>query len=67
METPDSKAGRLTERIMAEVKKRLPNIETHAYNRTYEAVLMVLELEIGNSSVVKFPAGGGMFIRRTKP
>ena len=42
MRTPNNKAGDLTERIMARVSSKLPNIPTHEYNRTYEAVLDVL-------------------------
>ena len=39
MQTPDTEAGRLTETIMAGVKRRVPEIKTHEYNRIYEAVL----------------------------
>lgn len=49
METLDTKAGNLTEKIMAKVVERLPNIQTHEYNRIYEAVLSVLSLEIPES------------------
>ena len=42
METPINQEGKMTERIMAGVKKRLPNIETHEYNRIYEACLEAL-------------------------
>ena len=45
METPKTNAGRITERIMFKVREKLPEIETHEYNRTYEAVLAVLKEE----------------------
>ena len=32
----------MTEQIMFEVKERLPDIETHEYNRVYEACLAAL-------------------------
>lgn len=43
MEPTKNTAGRLTEAIMARVKGRLPEISTHEYNRTYEAVLETLK------------------------
>lgn len=46
METPNTKAGRLTEEIMAEIRDHLkrepPPQESHHYNRVYEKVLAVL-------------------------
>jgi hypothetical protein len=38
METPNNKEGRMTEIIMEEVRKRLPNLDTHTYNQIYSAV-----------------------------
>jgi len=38
METPDTRAGRFTAQAMRRVKKKLPEISTHDYNRVYEAV-----------------------------
>ena len=65
MQTPNTKAGRVTEKVMAAVKKRLPDMSTYQYNRTYEGVLEALSLEFPpESGVVKFPGGGGMFIDR---
>lgn len=46
MKTPNTKAGQLTEKIMLEVESNLPDIETHEYNRTYEAVHKVLSSEL---------------------
>ncbi len=43
MEAPKGISGRLTESIMARVRERLPDIETHEYNRTWEAVYDGLE------------------------
>lgn len=43
MDTPKGISGRLTESIMSRVRERLPDIGTHEYNRTYEAVLDGLE------------------------
>ena len=48
METPDTRAGALTDRIMAEWLRRLeqrkePKPSTATCNAAYEAVLMVLE------------------------
>ncbi len=45
VKTPDTDAGWLTEKVMAEVKKRLPKISTHDYNRTYEAIFHTLTAE----------------------
>jgi hypothetical protein len=42
MMTPNNVEGRTTERIMAEVKKHLPDISTNDYNRVYESILTVL-------------------------
>lgn len=46
METPNTKAGRLTEEIMAEIRDHLkrepPPQESHHYNRCYEKVLAIL-------------------------
>lgn len=53
---------------MAQVRKKLPDIKTHEYNRTYEAVYAVLEDEFMPApDVVRFPGGGGLFINRKKP
>lgn len=63
MQTPNTEAGRLTEQVMAKVKAKLPDITTHEYNRTYEAVLEVLTLRFGKAGdAVRFPGGGGMMI-----
>ena len=43
METPKTEAGRLTEKIMLEVRTRLPEIETPQYNCIYEVVHKVLD------------------------
>ena len=53
MQTPDTLAGKLTEKIMAEWSRRLgqrhePHPNTATYNACYEAVLEVLETEIGS-------------------
>lgn len=43
MKTPDTKAGEVTEDVMARVRRNLPQMETHEYNRTYEAVLEAMQ------------------------
>jgi hypothetical protein len=42
MDFPNNEATRMTERIMARVKGKLPEMDTHNYNRTFEAVYEVL-------------------------
>ena len=42
MRTPDTKAGEVTERIMARIKKLRPDIPTHEYNLIYGQVLLEL-------------------------
>ncbi len=70
MQTPNNRAGRLTERVMAKVREALPELPTHEYNRTYEAVLEVLTAELvplkipSGKDAVRFPGGGGMFVKR---
>lgn len=67
METPNTKAGKTTEMIMASVRAKLPDITTHQYNRTYEAVMEILTMVMPESGdVVRYPHGGGMFIHRSK-
>jgi len=39
METPNTGAGQLTEKIMLRVRNKLPALTTREYNRIYEAVL----------------------------
>lgn len=39
MQTPNTKAGAVTESVMARIRLKLPKIETCEYNRMYEAVL----------------------------
>lgn len=46
METPNTRAGRITEQIMQEVLRKLPEITTSTYNRIYESVIEVLEAEL---------------------
>lgn len=63
MQTPDTQAGFLTEKIMQRVKEKLPDIQVNEYNRTYEAVLEVLTLRLGKpGDIGKFPGGGGIMI-----
>lgn len=49
METPKNEAGRLTERIMSEIREHLkeepPPQENHHYNRVYERIYWVLKNE----------------------
>lgn len=52
METPNTRAGRLTEEIMAVFWRGnkplcVPKLETEAYNRVYEHVLRTLEIALG--------------------
>jgi len=46
MMTPDTKAGRLTDHIMARVRGKLPELPTHEYNRVYECVLAELNCHV---------------------
>lgn len=46
MRTPDTKAGRLTELVMARVRGKLPELPTHEYNRVYECVLAELNCHV---------------------
>ena len=46
MKTPETKAGRLTELIMARVRGKLPELPTHEYNRVYECVLGELNCHV---------------------
>lgn len=39
MQTPNTVAGAVTEDVMARVRRNLPEMKTHEYNRVYEAVL----------------------------
>ena len=54
----------MTEKVMLEVKTRLPKIETNEYNRIYEAVNKVLSSELQmqpkRGDVLKFSGGGGV-------
>lgn len=49
METPDTIAGRLTEKIMAKVRENLPLCATSDYNRIYESALEVLTTHLFDS------------------
>lgn len=42
METPKTLAGDLTERIMAAIRAKFPDMPTWEYNETYSAVLTTL-------------------------
>lgn len=47
MQTPDNRAGQVTEFIMADVRAKFPEgLETWQYNRIYEAVYHRLESEL---------------------
>jgi len=46
METPNTRAGHLTEKVMASIKHRLV-MSTHQYNAVYCGVLRALEAEFG--------------------
>lgn len=60
METPDTEQGRMTERVMARVREKLPLLVTHDFNRVYESVLEVLNEE-GEEAERRFreSIGGG--------
>lgn len=47
MQTPNTKAGRLTEKLMANILIKFPELknETAAYNRMYEVILATLNRE----------------------
>lgn len=65
METPNTRAGRITETIMYKLTARWPDIDVADHNRIYDTILEVLSLEFPpDSGVVKYPQGGGMFINR---
>lgn len=64
METPNTRAGKLTEKVMEAVKRKRP-MDTATYNAVYSRVIEALSLEFPpDSGVVRFPEGGGMFINR---
>ena len=42
METPNTPAGKLTERLMAAISRRLPELPIHEYNAIYGAILTTL-------------------------
>ena len=46
MKTPETKAGRLTELVMARIRGKLPELPTHEYNRVYECVLAELNCHV---------------------
>ena len=46
MQTPNTRAGELTEHIMCRVRSKLPELPTHEYNRVYEAVLGELQCHV---------------------
>lgn len=46
MKTPETKAGRLTELVMARVRGKLPELPTYEYNRVYECVLAELNCHV---------------------
>lgn len=46
MQTPETKAGRLTELVMARIRGKLPELPTHEYNRVYECVLAELNCHV---------------------
>ena len=46
MNTPNTKAGRLTEEIMRRVAMKLRGIEVNTYNSIYSSVLEVLQEEL---------------------
>ena len=46
MQTPNTKAGQLTELIMSRIRGKLPELPTHEYNRIYECVLGELNCHV---------------------
>lgn len=46
MQTPNTKAGQLTDHIMARIRGKLPTLPTHEYNRVYECVLGELNCHV---------------------
>jgi hypothetical protein len=46
METPNNRAGQVTEFVMVDVRAKLPDIPTWQYNRIWEAVYHRLESEL---------------------
>jgi hypothetical protein len=43
MQTHNTKAGKLTEQIMARIWGKVPELTAHEYNRVYECVLAELQ------------------------
>lgn len=67
MNTPNNKAGSLTETIMARVKAKCPDMDVPTYNRVYEAVHECLAIDLAPpSGVVNYAGGGGMLINRAR-
>lgn len=52
MKTPNTRAGRITEDIMAEVRRKNPTIQTSVYNGIYSAVLERLTEEFADSDTI---------------
>lgn len=52
---------------MSEVRRKLPDIKTPEYNAVWSACLDVLTREDSKlADAIRFPEGGGMFIRRAR-
>ena len=68
METPNTRAGRLTEKVMESIVRKIGKMpEVSHYNAIYCGVLEALSLEFPpDSGVVKYPGGGGMFIHKKR-
>jgi len=53
METPNTRAGHLTESIMANITRKIGKMPTHNYNAIYGAVLEVLNFEFQEPGTMK--------------
>jgi hypothetical protein len=65
MTTPQTRAGKTTEKIMDRIQSKLGPLPVDQYNRIYESVIEQLVLEFPESSdVLRHAGGGGMMINR---
>lgn len=56
MNTPNTEAGRITEKIMLSIKAQLPDIKAVDYNRIYESVENTMKGELQFSRVTQLNA-----------
>lgn len=66
MRRPNNEAGRVTERIMAAMKRALGPINTPEYNRIYESVYEILSVEIEPVEIPKTLGDVDAFMKQLK-